>query len=355
MPVFVFTGGGTAGHVTPNMALIPLMQQRGYSIDYIGTENGMEKELIESLQGVTYHSISAGKLRRYSNVKNLTDPFRVIKGYFQSLKILRQLKPVGVFSKGGFVAVPIVMAAKSLNIPIVIHESDITPGLTTKLSVPSAKKVCVTFAKTIQYIKGNKAVHTGSPIRSQLFSGVGEQALKHYGLDNKPVILVMGGSLGARAINIALREALPKLLAEFNIIHICGKGNIDAALNDKKGYVQLEYISETLPDVMACAVLIISRAGANSINEFLALKKPMLLIPLPKEFSRGDQIDNAIEFSKAGYAVMLKEEELNTQSLIIETKNLFDNRKKYIEAMNTADAGKGTENVLKVILSCIEK
>lgn len=352
MSNFIFTGGGTAGHVTPNIALIPLIQQRGYTVHYIGTESGIERGLVENLPGVTYHGISAGKLRRYSNIKNLTDPFRVVKGYFQALSLLRRLQPAGVFSKGGFVAVPVVLAARHLHIPIVIHESDMTPGLATRLSIGSAQKVCVTFARTADFI-GPKAVYTGSPIRYQLLSGQCGPIRERFGFDSKPVVLAMGGSLGARAINTALREALPRLLPEFNVIHICGKGNLNAALENRPGYRQLEYSSEELPDIMACASFVISRAGANSINEFLALRKPMLLIPLPKANSRGDQIDNAHEFAQEGFARVLSEEELTPARLQLELKELFDRRQTYIAAMEKTDAAHGTENVLKVILACV--
>ncbi len=350
---FVFTGGGTAGHITPNIALIPLLQQKGYTVHYIGRETGMERELIEALPGVAYHGISAGKLRRYSNIKNLTDPFRVVKGYFQSLALMKQLKPAGVFSKGGFVSVPVVLAAGARRVPVVIHESDMTPGLATKLCLPTAKKACTTFEKTAQ-ILGAKGVCTGTPLRNELLHGSSEAGRKWLGLDHKPVILVMGGSLGAKAVNDQIRAVLPRLLPEFNIVHICGSGKLKEGL-DFPGYVQREYIHEKLPDVMALADIVVSRAGSNSINEFLALHKPMLLIPLPAEHSRGDQLDNAEEFEKRGYAKKMLEEEITPDSLTCEIKNLFDERGRYAETMKKSGSHLGREKVFGVIMDVLRQ
>lgn len=350
---FVFTGGGTAGHVTPNIALIPLMQDKGYTVHYIGRCEGIEKELIEKMPGVTYHGISAGKLRRYNNIKNLTDPFRVIKGYFQALKIIGDLKPQGLFSKGGFVSVPVVMAAKAHRVPIVIHESDMTPGLATKLCLPHAKKACTTFKKTAENL-GKKGVCTGTPLRNSLLHGSAEIARKKLELDEKPVILIMGGSLGAKAINDNIRKVLDRILPLFNIVHICGKGKTDENIN-KNGYIQLEYVNEELPDIMALSDIVISRAGSNSINEFLALNKPMLLIPLSREFSRGDQIDNTLEFESLGYCKRLFEEDITEDLLVSSIKDLYDERKKYSETMKKSGAHRGCDNVLKVILESVKK
>ena len=348
---FVFTGGGTAGHVTPNVALIPLMQDKGYTVHYIGRCEGIERELIEKMSGVTYHGISAGKLRRYNNIKNLTDPFRVVKGYFQALKIMKELKPAGLFSKGGFVSVPVVMAAKAHKVPIVIHESDMTPGLATKLCLPHAKKACTTFKTTAENL-GKKGVCTGTPLRNSLLHGSAEIARKKLNLDGKPVILIMGGSLGAKAINDNIRKVLDRILPLFNIVHICGKGKTDESIN-KNGYIQLEYVNEELPDIMALSDIVISRAGSNSINEFLALNKPMLLIPLSKEFSRGDQIDNTLEFESLGYCKKLFEEDITEDLLVSSIKDLYDERFKFSETMKKSEAHKGCQNVLEVIMASI--
>ena len=170
MKRIILTGGGTAGHVTPNIALVPKLKEKGYDIQYIGSYDGIERKLIEDLK-IPYYGIASGKLRRYFDIKNFSDPFRVIKGYGQAIRLMKKLKPSVVFSKGGFVAVPVVMAAKHCHIPVVIHESDLTPGLANKLSIPSATKVCCNFPETISHIPDGKAVLTGSPIRQELLKG----------------------------------------------------------------------------------------------------------------------------------------------------------------------------------------
>ena len=208
MKHIVFTGGGTAGHVTPNIALFPSVKEAGYEISYIGSYEGIEKELITA-QGVTYYGISSGKLRRYFDPKNFSDPFKVVKGYFQAKKLLKKIKPNIVFSKGGFVSVPVVLAAKHCKIPCIIHESDITPGLANKLAIPSATKVCANFPETLNYLPKEKAVLTGSPIRKELFSGNKIKGLDFCGFTaNKPVLLVIGGSTGAAAVNNAIRDIM---------------------------------------------------------------------------------------------------------------------------------------------------
>ena len=281
MKKIVLTGGGTAGHVTPNIALMPALKKDGYQISYIGSYDGIERRLIEELN-VPYYGISSGKLRRYFDVKNFTDPFKVVKGYFEARKILKKLKPDVVFSKGGFVSVPVVLAAKSCKIPAIIHESDMTPGLANKLAIPSAYKICHNFPETADNLPKGKAVLSGSPIRQELLTGNRFKGLQLCGFnDEKPVILVIGGSLGAAAINEAVRKALPVLLPSYQIIHVCGKGKVDAAIKNCPGYIQFDYVKDELSDLLAAADLVISRAGSNAICEFLALNKPNILIPLP--------------------------------------------------------------------------
>ena len=296
MKRIVFTGGGTAGHVTPNIALFPKLKNMGYDIHYIGSYEGIEKRLIEDYR-IPYYGIATGKFRRYFDLKNFSDPFRVIKGYLEAKKILKTLKPDVLFSKGGFVSVPVVRAAAALKIPCIIHESDMTPGLANSLCIPIAKKVCCNFPETIQSLPAEKAVLTGSPIRAELGKGSKERGLELCGFHaSKPVIMVIGGSLGAAGINKLIREALPKLLEDFQIVHVCGKEKIDNLLLNTKGYKQFEYVKEDLKDLFAMADIVVSRAGANAICELLALKKPSLLIPLPANASRGDQILNAKSF-----------------------------------------------------------
>lgn len=311
----LFTGGGTAGHVIVNLALIPYYQDRGWEIDYIGSYNGIERDLISSLDGVTYHPISTGKLRRYMSKENFKDPFKVLKGTIQAYRIIGKCKPSLVFSKGGFVSVPVVAAAKLRGVPSIIHESDYTPGLANKLSIPFTKRVLATFPETMQYLPENKASYVGAVIRDELFTGKRETGLEISGLKgNKPVLLVMGGSGGSEKINQTIRQSLTKLLEEFEIIHICGKDKVDHSIQ-LEGYVQFEYINHELKDIFAATDLVISRAGSNAIFEFLALRLPMLLIPLSKEASRGDQIINANSFKEKNYARVLQEEELTEQTL----------------------------------------
>ena len=288
MKRIVFTGGGTAGHVTPNIALIPKLKSLGYDIHYIGSYEGIERKLIEDYR-IPYYGISTGKLRRYFDLKNFSDPFRVIKGFMEAKQVLKTLKPDIVFSKGGFVSVPVVRAASSLKIPCIIHESDMTPGLANSLCIPVAKKVCCNFPETLQNLPEEKAVLTGSPIRAELTKGSKEKGLSMCSFHGgKPVIMVIGGSLGAAGINTLVREALPKLLDDFQIVHICGKEKIDNLLLSTDGYKQFEYVKEDLKDLFAIADIVISRAGANAICELLALRKPSLLIPLPRKPRRSD-------------------------------------------------------------------
>ncbi len=352
MKKIILTGGGTAGHVTPNLALLPTLKEHGYEVRYIGSYAGIEKTLVEQA-GIPYDGISSGKLRRYFDWKNFTDPFRVIKGYGEARKLLKKYQPEIVFSKGGFVAVPVVMAAKHLHIPVIIHESDMTPGLANKLAIPSATRVCCNFSETLKYLPAEKAIHTGCPIRTELLSGSKQAGQKLTGFtDEKPVLMIIGGSLGAVAINNAVREALPQLLPQFQIVHLCGKKNLDETLLDTKGYVQYEYMSEPLKDLFAMADVVISRAGANAICELLALKKPNLLIPLGAAASRGDQILNAESYQKKGYSMLLPQEELTVERLVSDVQSLYKNRSQYQAAMAAATDRDAVEKVVTLIEQC---
>lgn len=287
MKKIVMTGGGTAGHVTPNVALMPSLQKAGYEISYIGSVDGIEKGLIEEQQ-IPYYGISSGKLRRYHSWKNFTDPFKVMKGFFQARHILGRIKPDVVFSKGGFVSVPVILAAKTKKIPAIIHESDLTPGLANKLAIPAATKVCCNFPETVPYLPSGKAVLTGSPIRQELLHGSKAKGMSFCGFTKDlPVLMIMGGSIGSVYINNAVRGCLDDLLRDYQIIHLCGKGNLDESLAHREGYAQFEYISDNLPDLFAAADIMIARAGANSICEILALRKPNILIPLGRNAVEG--------------------------------------------------------------------
>lgn len=335
MKKIILTGGGTAGHVTPNIALIPKLKEKGYEIEYIGSYDGIEKSLIADCN-IPYHGISTGKLRRYFDLKNFTDPFRVLKGFSEAKKLIKGIRPDVVFSKGGFVSVPVVIAAKRCKVPVIIHESDMTPGLANKISFSSANKICCNFPETVTMLPKDKAVLTGSPIREELFTGDKEKARQTLGFDNKPVIMVMGGSLGAVKVNDAVRKILNELLKDFNVIHLCGKGKTDESLKDIQGYKQFEYIKEELKDMFALCDILVSRAGANAICEILALCKPNILIPLSAKSSRGDQILNARSFEKQGYSVVIEEDEVTDEILLNKIKELYNNRETYIKAMNSA-------------------
>jgi UDP-N-acetylglucosamine--N-acetylmuramyl-(pentapeptide) pyrophosphoryl-undecaprenol N-acetylglucosamine transferase len=349
MKRIVLTGGGTAGHVTPCIALLPELKKEGYSIEYIGSYDGIERKLIEEYN-IPYHGISSGKLRRYFDPKNFSDPFKVMKGYLEARKLLKQLKPDIVFSKGGFVSVPVVLAAKKHKIPVIIHESDMTPGLANRLALPSAAKVCVNFPETLKYLPADKAVLTGTPIRKELFSGNKIRGLDYCGFSaNKPVVLIIGGSTGSRAINEMLRSMLPTLLRDYQMIHLCGKGNLDEQLKETAGYVQYEYSKNELSDLLAAADLVISRAGANAICELLALRKPNILIPLPAASSRGDQILNAESFEHQGYSFVLKEEDLSLSSLLQAITTVMEAKQDYINSMNQSELNNSIDTIVKLI------
>lgn len=355
MKKIVLTGGGTAGHVTPNMALIPELQKRGYEVHYIGSYEGIEKQLISEM-GVKYYGISSGKLRRYIDIKNLSDPFKVLHGYGQAWRLLGKIRPDVVFSKGGFVSVPVVVAAKTRRIPCVIHESDMTPGLANKICIPCAVRVCTNFPETLEHLPKEKAVLTGSPIRQELFHGDKAKGLAFCGFDgSKPVLLIIGGSLGAVRVNEAVRAILPSLLEKFDVIHLCGKGKVDASLQGTAGYVQYEYIKKELTDLLAAADIMISRAGANAICEILALRKPNILIPLSAAASRGDQILNAASFEKQGYSAVIQEEDITNEKLLTMVNQVYENRASYVEAMEHSQLNNSIEKIVGLIEAAARK
>ena len=343
MKKIILTGGGTAGHVTPNLAIMPNLVEKGFEIHYIGSHTGIERELVEAT-GVPYYGISSGKLRRYVSRKNVADVFRVGKGVIDAARVLRKIKPDIVFSKGGFVVVPVVAAARLCGIKSVIHESDITPGLATRLAIPFASKVCVSFKDTLAHVPTNKGVFTGAPLRPQLFSGTAQYK-------TRPNLLVMGGSLGAAAINACVRETLPQLLQVFDVTHLCGKGNL-ANINEK-GYTQHEYVKDEMANILANADIVVSRAGANAIFELAALHKPSLLVPLSLAASRGDQIKNAESFAKQGLVMVLQEDELTPQALLQNLHQLYDNRAAFVARLQAQKFSSGVENVVEAIITSL--
>ena len=349
MKKIVLTGGGTLGHVTPHLALIPRLKEAGYEIHYIGTENGMEAPKMRAVDGITYHAVKSGKLRRYHDWKNFTDPFRVIAGAFQSARLMGKIKPDVVFSKGGFVAVPVVFGAWLHRIPVLCHESDLTPGLANKLCKPFATRFATTFPECAEAL-GSKAEMTGTPLRPELFHGDKARGLSLLGFDGqKPVLLMMGGSSGAQSVNACLRKVIPDLTPDFDVAHICGKGNLDAELEGTPGYKQIEFLDAELPDVLACTDLVLSRAGANALCEFQALGRPMLLIPYPKGASRGDQILNAKSLEKRGLCRVLLQENMTPETMVKEIRETWAERDALTEALRNAPPANGTNRVLELI------
>ena len=345
----VLTGGGTMGHVTPNLALLPHLLEKGYEVHYIGTESGMEAEKLSAVPGITYHGVKTGKLRRYFDWKNFTDPFRVIAGAFQSAALMGRIRPDVCFSKGGFVAVPVVFGAWLHRIPVVSHESDLTPGLANKLCKPFVKKIATTFPECATML-GKKAEAVGTPLRPELFRGSREKGLTLLGFTgDKPVLMMMGGSLGAQAVNKALRGALPELLKTFDVAHICGKGNLDPTLDGTQGYRQLEFVSAELPDLFACCDLVLSRAGSNALMEFQALARPMLLVPYPKGAGRGDQILNAQSLEKRGLCRVLLQENMTAATLTKALMKTWADRNVLTAAVKAAPPADGTLRVLEMI------
>ena len=354
MPTVVLTGGGSAGHVTPNLALVPELKKRGYDVHYIGSYEGIEKNLAEGA-GLSYTGISTGKLRRYFSLKNLTDPARVLKGIGEARGVLRKIRPAAVFSKGGFVGAPVVWAAHRLKIPCIIHEADLTPGLANKMCFSSADRVLCDFTETLKYLPEGRSFVSGCPVRAELFTGSRQAGLDFLGFtDEKPLLMVVGGSLGAAAVNEAVWKALPELLKQFNVVHLVGKGKGDENVK-ADGYRQFEYISKELPDLFAAADLVVSRAGANAIFEFVALKKPNLLIPLGTSASRGDQILNAESFEKHGYSKVLLQDDLTPESLLAAVRELYADPSPYVAAMAASPQANAVSTIVDTIEAVIRE
>ena len=359
MKKIVLTGGGSAGHVTPNLALVPYLKEKGFEIHYIGSENGIEREIVSQYENITYHSIRTGKLRRYFSLKNFTDPFKVIAGCGDAKKILKTVKPDVVFSKGGFVSVPVAVAASAKKIPVITHESDLTPGLANKIIKRFSTKICVTFPETLKHLPEGLGVHVGSPVRDSLYTGKKEKAYEvlKFSDNSKPLVLIMGGSLGARAVNNAVRANLSALCEKYNIVHLCGKNNVirdEHTEKFKESYRQFEFVTDELPDLLAACSFVISRAGSNAIHEFAALAKPMLLIPLPLSASRGDQILNAKSFEKRGFAIVLDEDTM-TDEKFMEAVYLVDREKKTLASnMMSATAVIANNKIVEIIEEAID-
>ncbi|MCH9757315.1 MAG: undecaprenyldiphospho-muramoylpentapeptide beta-N-acetylglucosaminyltransferase [Gammaproteobacteria bacterium] len=354
-PTLVFTGGGTAGHVTPNLALMDALASR-FEIAYIGSKKGVEHQIIASKK-IPYHAVRSGKLRRYFSWQNICDPFNLMIGIFQSACLLRRLKPKLVFSKGGFVALPVVVGAWLNRIPVIAHESDLSPGLANRLSFPFVSKICVTFDAGKDYFKKqDKVLVTGTPIRPELFEGSREAGLKYCEFDgSKPCLLVIGGSQGAQVLNRCVREQLDVLCARFHVIHLCGKGKVDETLLGHSDYCQFEYATDSLPDFLAASDVILSRAGANSLYEILALAKPHVLVPLSRRYSRGDQIDNARYFQKKGISRVLDDtEDLSAKAVSDALETVYAKRESVIEKIKALKIESATPVLINLIQETIQ-
>ena len=343
MKTIVFTGGGTAGHIYPNLAIKEGLGD-GFSYHYIGGD-GMEKKIISKFDDITYHTIHPVKLERKLTLSNLLIPFKLLKSIREARKILKEIKPDIIFSKGGFVSVPVAIAGKMLKLPIVSHESDLSMGLANKIILKCCTHMCCSFEQTTKI--DNKCIFTGQPIRKAVLCGNKKNLNFLDKLDkNKPNLLVVGGSSGAKFINNKVLNNIDSLLKTFNVIHLTGKQQVKAI--EKKNYIQIDY-AENIGDFLSLADIVLSRAGSGAINEFLAVKKPMLLIPLSKKCSRGDQIENAKLFNKLGYADVLTEEDYDDNLFLIKINNLYKNREKYIKNMKKSQTNNACDNIIKII------
>lgn len=335
MSKIIFTGGGSAGHVTLNLALIPYFLQKGWKVVYIGSKTGIEKDLIKKFDAVKYYAIETGKLRRYFSWQNFLDALKIPVGIFQAVGIVLKEKPDIIFSKGGFVSFPVVLAGYVCKVKSVMHESDVTPGLANKMSLPFVSRFFTTFDDTVKYVKNKAKVDYIGPVLSDRFNG----ADKKRGLDflkfeeDKPVLMFVGGSLGAKTLNDAVRQNLDALVQKYQVIHICGRGQTDESLN-KKGYKQFDFVDTEFKDLMKAADVVISRSGSNAIFELLSQQKPMVLVPLPTGSSRGEQSLNAKSFAAKGYAEIIRDEDLKDSKLFLEViDKVFANRETYEKAM----------------------
>lgn len=346
MKTIVLTGGGTGGHVIPHLAILEDLKKEFDNIIYIGSIDGIEKDIISKEKSIKYYPIPTVKFIRKLTLKNLSIPFKLLNSISKAKKILKDTKPNIIFSKGGFVSVPVVIAAKKLNIPIISHESDLSMGLANKIIYKYCNKMCTTFEKTAKNRK--KCIYTGSPIRKSLFEGKISEAQKLTNFKTqKPTILFVGGSTGAKTLNEIIYKTLPILTKKYNLIHIVGKGKKRQNIS-YDDYVQLEFVNN-IENIFAVTDIVVSRAGSNAIYEFLSLKKPMLLIPLPKTQSRGDQIENANYFKQLNIATVLEQEKLTTNSLVLEIENLFKNKDKFINNMKNLKTKDGNKKIVEII------
>jgi len=343
----VVVGGGTAGHVLPTLPVIAALALDGHDICYIGTRSGLEEGLVAEAQ-CTYRGITAGKLRRYASLKNLLDMFRVIAGIVQALWLMLRLRPDVVFSKGGFVSFPVVFAAWLCRVPVVAHESDITPGLANRFAAPFVSTLCTSFPSTVMTEQKCKVVHTGTPLRASITGGnrAAGRALVGIG-DAQSLLVVTGGSLGAERLNELVRESLDALCDEFFVFHVCGAGKFIPI--KRKNYQQAEYVADGWGDILAAADVVISRAGANALFELVSLGKKNLLIPLSRAASRGDQIENAEFASAQGWSLVIAEEAVTTPGLMEGLNSLLEDAATWEKQLASFTPPDATEAIVKEI------
>ncbi len=340
MKSIVLTGGGTLGHCTPHFAILPYIKNHFDNISYIGSKNGIEKNLVLN-NNLPYYEIDTTKLDRSKILKNFKIPFELIKSINQAKEILKNLNPNVVFSKGGFVGLPVTIASKLLKIPVIVHESDLTIGLANKIASRFADKTLFSFDKDFK-IKNQQIV--GPPINEKLFKVSKNDALKHYNINtNKPILLVTGGSLGATAINDYIRKNLALLTKDFTILHVTGKGNLCPCCN--KDYIQTEFAE--MQYAYNASDLAVSRAGANTAFELISLKKPTIFIPLPKTVSRGDQIENANYFSSKNLCKTLLQENIN--DLSNEIYSLYKNKNFYLKNLKNNPLTIGNKKIASIL------
>lgn len=356
-------GGGTGGHITPNIAILDLLKSRVKNLDvlYVGSRKGMEATLIPA-KGWHYKAISCGKLRRYFSWENFLDTFKTLAGVIQSLGIVLKFTPDVIFCKGGYVSLPMAIAGGLLRKPVIIHESDLDMGLANRIAARFARKICVSFPETVlKWQRDERVIFTGNPVRRELLEGKTEKGYAFCDFKpNKKVLLVMGGSQGAQSINAAIRRNLSDLLGHFQVMHICGKGNVDET-SDRQGYVQVEFLGEELKDVYAITDLVISRAGANSLAEIEALHLPAILIPLVMG-SRGDQVKNAVSFVKHHPSLLVNDADLDQENFnLADTADSFLKNVKLEETSGARRKGgektgqEATERIVEVIEQFTQK
>ncbi|MCR8842163.1 undecaprenyldiphospho-muramoylpentapeptide beta-N-acetylglucosaminyltransferase [Paenibacillus sp. SC116] len=345
----LFTGGGTAGHVTANTVLMPKFRANGWELHYVGSEHGIERKMISEYEHVKYHGISTGKLRRYMSWSNITDIFKVLKGIVQAYFIVRKINPDIVFSKGGFVSVPVVIGARLRRVPIVIYEPDVNLGLANRISYTFCTKMCTTFEETAVQYPSNKTVHVGAIVKEELQQVSAERGRTACEFTkDKPILLVVGGSQGAQRINDIVRSTLPYLLLHFQVIHICGAGKVDSTINHND-YKQFEFVGQLYPDLVAMADVVVSRAGSNTLHELLALRKPMLLIPHTVGGAKTGQLINAKHFCDKGYAAMIRQEEMTEEQFVRAVLDVYEQRECYIEAMRQNVTNQAVDKLIALI------